>query len=240
MAATSKEAVIGNYKTATVEEGRFEIDFASGFEPYMTKKYLDKHIAATSEVIEIGCGTGYYGLYLADKCRTYLGVDIAPANIELFAKKIDDAKLDNVKAIVGDATDLNFAEDGSYDVVLALGPMYHLPEKERELVVEESSRICKKDGVIFYAYLNKIGAYLSACVLVPDNYPNPDTTELVMREGRDDILPDVFFYSTPEDMEALAQKHGLAIIVNIGTSCRLVHPAYNSCPEPRRKEWQYL
>ena len=39
-------------------------------------------------MLEIGCGTGYYGFYYADKCQEYLGIDIVPDHIALFKQKI--------------------------------------------------------------------------------------------------------------------------------------------------------
>jgi ubiquinone/menaquinone biosynthesis C-methylase UbiE len=85
-----------------------------------TKRLLNKFIEQADDVLEIGCGTGYYGLYLADKCKLYTGVDLTPGNIELFKRKIPAP---NIQAIVGDATNLSQLEDNTYDVVMAFGPM---------------------------------------------------------------------------------------------------------------------
>jgi tRNA1(Val) A37 N6-methylase TrmN6 len=59
-----------------------------------------------SKIIEIGCGTGYYGLFLHDKCKEYIGVDITSENINLFNEKIEQEKIQNIITIVGDGTNL--------------------------------------------------------------------------------------------------------------------------------------
>ena len=43
-------------------------------------------------VLELGCGTGYYGMYFADMCAEYTGIDITPENIEIFNRKIKEKK----------------------------------------------------------------------------------------------------------------------------------------------------
>jgi hypothetical protein len=55
--------------------------------------------------------------------------------------------------------------ENEFDVVLVFGPMYHLPPEERDMVFEESKRICKIDGIIMFAYQSKLGAYLQAGIL---------------------------------------------------------------------------
>ena len=43
-------------------------------------------------MLELGCGTGYYGMYFADMCAEYTGIDITPENIEIFNRKIKEKK----------------------------------------------------------------------------------------------------------------------------------------------------
>jgi ubiquinone/menaquinone biosynthesis C-methylase UbiE len=137
------------------EEQRAYASRATGLEFHFTKKLLEEFVTKQSKVIEIGCGTGYYGMYLHDKCKEYMGVDLTPENIELFNEKIEKEKINNITAMVGDATNLLGINENEFDVVLVFGPMYHLPPEERDMVFEESKRICKRDGIIMYAYQGK-------------------------------------------------------------------------------------
>ncbi len=46
-----------------------------------TKKLLDRYITPSMSVLELGCATGYYGIYLADKCKSHNGVDLSEKHI---------------------------------------------------------------------------------------------------------------------------------------------------------------
>ena len=94
--------------------------------------------------------------------------------------------------------------------------MYHLPPNERELVFAECARVCKMNGVIALAYINKIGVYTGACIL-DSRYPNEEANRCVIENGTDDARPDTFFYTTPEEMNTVAVKYGLSKIKNLGT-----------------------
>lgn len=76
-----------------------------------------------------------------------MGIDITPENIKIFKKKALESGLKNVVGKVGDATKLENIPNESFDVVLCLGPLYHLPPNERELVFAECRRICKNGGI---------------------------------------------------------------------------------------------
>lgn len=212
-----KEAVISNYENYN-EDKRAYGPRSEQSEFFYTKKLLDKFMRPDMSVVELGCGTGYYGLYLSDKCKSYYGVDLTPVNIEKFSLKIKEQKLSNLSAAIGDATNLSEIENDAYDAVLVMGPMYHLPRELRQKVILESMRICKSGGIIMFAYINKIGAYLRACIDkgVKARYPNKKTNEFVLNKGTDDMKPDVFFYTMPEEIEYDVMVNGLEVIENAG------------------------
>jgi ubiquinone/menaquinone biosynthesis C-methylase UbiE len=199
------------------EDTRATYSRASGLEFHYTKKLLNEYIKSDSRVIEIGCATGYYGIHFADKCAEYVGVDISPENITLFNQKIQTAGIINVSASVGDATNLKNASSKSFDVVLCLGPMYHLTPEERELVFTECKRIAKDGAIIVFAYISPMGAYLKGVLIWPEYYPNEKANEYVLKRGVDDNKPDMLFYATPESIAETAKAHGLAVIKNVGT-----------------------
>ena len=152
------------------------------------------------------------------KCGEYVGIDLFPPHIDLFKQKIAENRLTNVSCQVGDATNLEGIDSEAFDVVLCLGPMYHLPPEERELVFAECKRVCKSGGVIAFAYINKIGVYVGACVHDQGReiYPNKTANEYILKLGTDDLRPDVFYFTMPEEMEAAAAEHGLEKIRNTG------------------------
>lgn len=147
--------------------------------------------------------------------------------------------MSNLSASVGDATNLEEIADRSFDIVLVFGPMYHLPPKEREMAMMESRRICKDGGIILYAYINKLGAYLHACLdeTMKSRYPNKHANHCVLTEERDDILPDVFFYTMPEEMERAAMERGLTVLQNTGVDFVFSSNNVNAMTDEQYEDW---
>lgn len=238
--ASNAKNIIARYGDGTREENRNSGNRADYLMEYKyTKRLLDKYITKECSVLEIGCGTGYYAIYLADKCNRYTGVDITPGNIEIMNKKIIDIGLKNVDAIVGDATDLNFIKDNSYDVVLTFGPMYHLPLKESNLVLTESKRICKSGGIIMLAYINKMGVYLGSCLNEPEKYPNSQKNKSILFDGIDDTRDNIYWFSMPEDMEMNANKFKLTVLENLGVDFVFIPEMYSQTSE-RKEAWNEM
>lgn len=209
------------------EEERACSSRSSALEFHYTKRHLEGLIKKGDRVLEVGCATGYYGFYYADKCREYCGVDIVPEHIDLFKQKIAENKIANLSCQLGDATCLKGIEDGSFDVVLCLGPMYHLPAEERERVFAECARVCKKEGVAAFAYINKTGVYAGGCIM-DSRYPNEQANRCVLENGTDDIRPETFFYTMPEEMNRTAEKYGFSKIKNLGTDFFIMMNLVNS------------
>ncbi len=209
------------------EEGREGQSRSTALEFHYTKRHLSEYIKPSSHVIELGCGTGYYGMYYADKCAEYFGVDLVPGQIEIFRSKIASAGLKNVNCAVGDATDLSKIGDDSYDVVLCLGPMYHLSPEEREKCFAECARVCRPGGVAAFAYITVCGVYAGACVIESNVYPNELTNKNVFNLGTDDLRPGLFWYVTPEDIEREAGKFGFEKLADLGTDFFILSETVN-------------
>ena len=160
-----------------------------------TKRHLEEFIHEGADVIELGCGTGYYAMHFSSRCRTYLGVDMVPEHIAILEEKIRVSGRKNVRAQLGDATALTEVAGGSFDVVLCLGPMYHLPDRERELVFAQCRRILRPGGIAAFAYVNKVGVYAGGCI-------------------HDKLRAS---YPMPEEMEEAAARHGFVKLKNLGT-----------------------
>jgi len=103
--ASNEKIICDNYSNA-LEDKRSTCSRANSIEFHYTKKFVNEYIDLTTSVIEIGCATGYYGVHFADKCKEYVGIDLSPENINMFKSKIYSGHLNNVTAMVGDATKL--------------------------------------------------------------------------------------------------------------------------------------
>ena len=234
-----------NYKEKIIEKysGGGEVNRAHqtgeyGMEFIYTKRALDSYIDAEKKVIELGCGGGYYLMNYAPKCREYLGVDLSPVNVEIVRRQISESGYTNAGVELGDATDLQGIADESYDVVLCLGPMYHLKREDRIQCIKECKRICRTGGIIVFAFINKIGAIAKFGHGVGwKNVLTPAVGECVMERGTDDVHTDIFFFTMPEEMIEDTEGAGLKRIKMTGVDFLLLEPEIEAFTEEQRKIW---
>ena len=238
----SNESIVKQKYADGREDLRAKLSRYNELEFYYTKRHISEYINPDWSVIELGCGAGHYALYYHDKCKEYVGVDITPENIDILNDKVKASGIRNVAGRIGDATKLDFLADDSFDVALCLGPMYHLPPDERELVFDECRRICKSGGIAAFAYINRVGVYAGACVddKLREFYPSDTANERVLQESRDDINPELFFYTMPEEIEAVAAAHGFKKIKNIGVDFFLTASVINSVDDEKFEKWKPL
>lgn len=226
--ASNQEKVISHYSSYR-EDNRATSSRANSLEFHYTKKLLGEYISLESSVIELGCGTGYYAMHFAEQCAQYIGVDLSPDNIAVFKEKISAEGKKNVRGVVGNATALPGFSDNSFDIVLCLGPMYHLPKEERMKVFGECYRIAKSGAILAFAYINSIGVYAGWCINDEwrSIYPNAKANKYILDYKMADDTPEVFFYTSPEEMECDAKQHNLEIVKNCGLDFFFAQSAVN-------------
>lgn len=156
---TDPERVAEHYSQAAFEFETRRLPEFCPVEFAMTKRMLDRWIPDGAHVAEIGVGAGHYSEHLAARgCRIHL-IDIAERLLDAATERLRQAGL--ASQITGvnrlSATDLRGMDAGSFDVVLLLGPLYHLHElQERRCAVDESARLLKPAGLLYAAGINRL------------------------------------------------------------------------------------
>jgi ubiquinone/menaquinone biosynthesis C-methylase UbiE len=96
------------------------------------------------KVLDVGCGGGFYSLWLSEKGAKVLGIDGSKEMIKI-AKKKASKKMFGTKFLIGDITDLRI-EDGVFDLVLSTLVLMEL--KELNKGIGELVRVTKNGGDI--------------------------------------------------------------------------------------------
>ena len=115
-----------------------------------TMKYIKEYIKGFNnpKILEIGAGTGAYSVPLAEK------YDVTAIELVKHNLRYIESKSNKVKAYQGNAIDLSRFNDNAFDIVLLLGPMYHLiNDKDKIKALSEAKRVTKINGIIMVAYI---------------------------------------------------------------------------------------
>jgi ubiquinone/menaquinone biosynthesis C-methylase UbiE len=156
---TEEESNVARHYNETFGEELARLPQESPVELAVTQRWL-KRVAKTGDVVaEIGVGGGHYTELLARLgCRLHL-VDVSERLLDAAIEKLRRAGLED--RIAGrhhaSGTRLEAIPSESVDLLLLLGPLYHLQAlADRQRCVEESARILKPGGTLFAAGINRL------------------------------------------------------------------------------------
>lgn len=152
---------LSNFYGSYDEEGRLLSKHGS-VEYLTTMRYIEKYLRPGTRILEIGAATGRYSHALAQRGYQMEAVELIPHNIEIFKEKT--APGENVTIRQGNAKNLEFFADDTFDITLLLGPMYHLFTKEEQTqALAEAIRVTKPGGIIFAAYCGNEATMIQYC-----------------------------------------------------------------------------
>jgi ubiquinone/menaquinone biosynthesis C-methylase UbiE len=137
------------YSETTDEADRLTVSADGCLELVRTQELLRRYLpSAPARVLDVGGGPGAHARWLVEDGYTVHLLDPVPRHIE-------QAKQTGATVELGDARRLT-AEDSTYDVVLLLGPLYHLPElADRDQALAEAHRVVKPGGLVAAAGINR-------------------------------------------------------------------------------------
>lgn len=117
-------------------------------------------------MLDVGGGGGVHAAWLAADGYDVHLVDPVPKHIEA-ARHLSDSLERGFTADEGDARDIDQA-DGTADVTLLFGPLYHLPDRaDRERVWAEARRVTKPGGLILAKVISRWAATLDLFIRPP-------------------------------------------------------------------------
>jgi ubiquinone/menaquinone biosynthesis C-methylase UbiE len=148
------------YYDETDEAGRLDVEYFP-LERARTQEIVTRHLPPPpAVVIDVGGAAGAYSYWLAARGDEVHLVDPVPRHVRQAEEAASRHPRPLASARVGDARNLERA-DASADVVLLLGPLYHLPERnDRMAALQEARRVLRPGGRVFAAGISRFASLL--------------------------------------------------------------------------------
>jgi S-adenosylmethionine-dependent methyltransferase len=185
----------------------------------ITKKYMDKYIPNNSRILDIGGGPGRYSIYLASKGHQVTLLDLVKKHIEVAKEKADEFQVQLQRYIHGSALDLPKYSLGKFDVILLMGPLYHLINlQDREKVIKDSMELLNPGGILMASF---ISAYAPLVDIIKRNLEELKNVDQVMKYFENGInTPEEGFTSAyfvkPEEAKSLMSEFNLKMLAFAG------------------------
>ena len=181
---------------------------------YRSKEIISQYIQRKSTVYDIGGGIGKYSGWLAEEGHNVTMIELAPTAVEY---AVTNMKAEYT-AKTGDARKLELPDD-SADIVLMMGPLYHLTNKaDRSRALSEGYRVLKKGGLIIAAGISRFSSATWALskygrennFIDDDIYMNMIMQEMGTGEHRRPeeypfFIADAYFHTTDEMKKELCE-----------------------------------
>ena len=151
---------VKTYYSSGIEKDRLNLDIFR-LEGLRTKEIIERFLTKQAlNVLDVGGGAGFYSFWLTGLGHHVTLIDLSPKNIELAGEYAKQHQLSLQSCELGDATYLNFPDD-HFDIVLLLGPLYHLTEEiERIKALREAKRVLKSGGILLAAVISRYGSLI--------------------------------------------------------------------------------
>ncbi len=153
--STRKEIVSSFYEQVNEDE-RLLRSRHGQLEYRTTMEYIHRYAGSGSRILEIGAGTGRYSIALAREGMNVTAIELVTGNLEILRE--NSRGIPSISSYEGDATDLSFFDDNSFDVTLVFGPMYHLYDPlDVNRAIDEAIRVTRPGGVLLFAFISVFG-----------------------------------------------------------------------------------
>ena len=177
--AMKPDPQVASYYANAAEEDRLT-QGAAILEEARTRELIRRHAPPIPAIVlDVGGGAGAYSFWLADLGYTVHLVDAAP-RLVAEAQRRCGGKTRLESYAIGDARALDVG-DRLADVVLLLGPLYHLTEaSDRAAALAEAKRVLKPGGWVFGAVISRFASALDG--LSRDLFHDPRFWPIVRRD----------------------------------------------------------
>lgn len=204
------------------ERDRLEVALGGPLEKERTREVLGRWLPGPpATVADVGGGAGVHALWLASSGYDVHLRDPVALHVEQAVEAARESGLGLASAEVGDARESDLG-DGSADVVLMLGPLYHLQAAaDRRRALGEASRVLREGGLLAVAAVSRWSPVLGGLAVGLLERPEQrETVERATRTGRFDPAPPSGFTRAylhrPEELRDEVAAAGFGILDLVG------------------------
>jgi S-adenosylmethionine-dependent methyltransferase len=211
-----------------------------------TLRAMNEFIPPHSTILDIGGGPGRYAIELAKAGHRVTLLDLSSRNVELAREKAREMGVHIADFVHGNALDLSRFADSAFDVVLLMGPLYHLVEpSDRDLAIREALRVLAPGGLFFASFIARYSVYIDLLKHDPGEitqcakrYEELMTKAVHIPTERNPGFTDAYFIH-PMEIEPLMSRRGLSTL-RLAVAEGLIAPveaAVNALSEEAFQTW---
>ncbi len=135
---------------------RLDNPYEGAIEQEIHRRAFEALVPPGSRVLDLGGGPGKWAIWLLQRGHRVVLGDLSPRMLQIARRELAAAGLEAEAVVELDARDLSRFGDREFDVVLCLGPLYHLVEAgEREQAVREAHRVLRPGGLVLATVMTR-------------------------------------------------------------------------------------
>jgi len=179
----SKKKIINDYYHSFCEQDRLSSPWGE-IELLRTQEILNNYLPPPPAlIVDIGGATGRYSAWLAGKGYEVHLLDLVTLHLYQAQNSHKKNGISLCSYITGDARKLPF-KDNSVDVLLFMGPLYHLTEKiDRLKALHEGHRLLTKGGFLFAAGISRFASCIDG--LIAGYHNDPEFRKIMVQDITD-------------------------------------------------------
>jgi S-adenosylmethionine-dependent methyltransferase len=186
----------------------------------VTMRVLQEYLpTAPAKVLDLGGGPGRYAIELAKQGYLVTLADVSTACLTFAKQKAYEAEVELVEYIHTDACDLSALAAEVYDIVLLMGPFYHLfTEEKRRAAIREALRVLRPEGLICATFIPRAVVFRWAALEAPEYVLEKGDAVLATGLPSESLEKGHFpgYFADPGEVQPLLESEGCKTLALVG------------------------